>query len=129
MIEKTLIIQQYYHHHIPLVTLCGKSVKQSQTVRSRRFESSFLTWPRKPNTHVWEPSHPHNFSPFFSCCGTGPPPSTTEYADSAPACWPHENNVQCSKIVGWYVPRHGPIRYLSLLITIFLGMWLVRSNA
>ena len=27
--SKTLIIQQYYHHHIPFVTLCGKSVKQS----------------------------------------------------------------------------------------------------
>ena len=28
-------------------------VKQSQTVRGGRFESSFLTWPGEPNTHAW----------------------------------------------------------------------------
>ena len=65
MVEKTLIIQQYYHHHIPLVTLCGKSVKQSQTVRGGRFESSFLTWPGKPNTHIWGTTPPTWLFPFL----------------------------------------------------------------
>jgi len=62
---------------VPLLTLCGKRVKQSQTVRSGRFESNLLTWPGRPNTHVWEPSHPHDFSPFFPGCGSGSPTSTT----------------------------------------------------
>ena len=65
MIEKTLIIQQYYHHHIPLVTLCGKSVKQSQTMRSGRFESSFLTLQGKPNTHAWGMKSPTQLFPFL----------------------------------------------------------------
>ena len=56
----------HHHHHFSLLTLCGKRVKQSQTVRSGRFESNLLTWPGRPNTHVWEPSHPHDFSPFLS---------------------------------------------------------------
>ena len=53
----------------------------------------------KPNTHAWERSHPHNFSLFFSCSGTGPPPSTTS------------TTTLHLLTVGWYVPRHGPIRY------------------
>ena len=41
-----------YPHHLPLLTLCGKRVKQSQTVRSGRFESNLLTWPGRPkHTH------------------------------------------------------------------------------
>ena len=44
-------------------------------------------------------SHPRNIFPFFPVRGSGPPPSTTEYGYSAPTCWPHENNVQCSKRV------------------------------
>ena len=31
----------------------------------------------RPNTHVWEPSPPHDFSPFFPGCGSGSPTSTT----------------------------------------------------
>ena len=65
MVEKTLIIQQYYHHHITLVTLCDKSVKQSQTMGRGRFESSFLTWPGKPNTHVWGTTPPTQLFPFL----------------------------------------------------------------
>ena len=83
-------------------------VKQSQTVRGGWFESSLLTWPGEPNTHVWKSSRPHNFSPFFSSSGTGPPPSTT---DSAPACWPHENEVQCSKRV-----RHRSTRWSNQVL-------------
>ena len=44
------------------------------------------TCPGEPNAHVWEPSHPHNFSPFFPVRGSGSPFPTTEYADSAPVC-------------------------------------------
>ena len=67
----------HHHHHLLLLTLCGRRVKQSQTVRSGRFESNLLTWPGRPNTHVWEPSHPHDFSPFFPGCGSGSPTSST----------------------------------------------------
>ena len=69
-----------HQHHVSLLTLCVKRVKQSQTLRSGRFELNLLTWPGRPNTHVWEPSHPHDFSPFFPGCGSGSPSSTTEYA-------------------------------------------------
>ena len=47
-------INHVHHPHLSLLTLCGKRVKQSQTVRSGRFESNLLTWPGRPNTHVWE---------------------------------------------------------------------------
>src|SRR6185503_372581 len=83
-----------HHHHLSLLTLCGKRVKQSQTVRSGRFKSNLLTWPGRPNTHVWEPRHPHDFSPFFLGCGSGSPSSTTEYDDSAPTCARMRNDVQ-----------------------------------
>ena len=43
----------HYHHHLSLLTLCGKMVKQSQTMRRGRFESNLLTWPGRPNTHAW----------------------------------------------------------------------------
>ena len=53
MVVKTLIIQQYYHHHISLVTLCSRSVKQSQCLWAAEwFESSLLTLQVKPNTHA-----------------------------------------------------------------------------
>src|SRR6185437_16070031 len=42
-----------HHHHLSHFTLCGKRVKQSQTMRSGRFESNLLTWPGRPNTHAW----------------------------------------------------------------------------
>ena len=45
--------QIHHHHHLPLLTLCGRRVKQSQTMRSVRFESNLLTWPGRPNTHAW----------------------------------------------------------------------------
>ena len=67
----------HHHHHLSLLILCGKRVKQSQTMRSGRFESNLLTWPDRPNTHVWKPSHPHDFSPFFPGYGLESPASTT----------------------------------------------------
>ena len=69
--------QHIHHHHLSLLTLCGKRVKQSQTVRIGRFESNLLTWPGRPNTHAWEQSHPRNSSLQFPLHGTGPPPSST----------------------------------------------------
>ena len=74
-------------------------VKQSQTVRSGRFESGLLTWPGEPNTHAWGTPSPTWLFPFFPVRGSGALPSTTEYAYSAPACCAHENKVQCSKRV------------------------------
>ena len=46
-------INHIHHHHLSLLTLCSRRVKQSQTVRSRRFESNLLTWPGRPNTHTF----------------------------------------------------------------------------
>ena len=45
--------QIHHHHHLPLFTLCGRRVKQSQTMRSGRFKSNLLTCPGRPNTHAW----------------------------------------------------------------------------
>ena len=42
-----------HHQHLSLLTLCGKRVKQSQTVRSGRFESNLLTWPGRPKHTHW----------------------------------------------------------------------------
>ena len=55
-------------------------------------ESSFLTWPGEPNTHVCEPSHPYNFSPFFPVQGFEAPSPTTESDHSAPVC-PDKNKT------------------------------------
>src|SRR6185437_2437885 len=64
------------HNTVALITLCGKEIKQSQTVRSRRFESNLLTWPGRPNTHVWNTvgSFPNSRLPFFPACGYGHSP-------------------------------------------------------
>ena len=89
---KTIIfyhpINHIHHHHISLLTLCGKRVKQSQTVRSGRFESNLLTLQDRPKhtSRGYSQSHTCNISPFFPGCGSGSPSSTTEYDDSAPAC-------------------------------------------
>ena len=40
-------------------------VKQSQTVRGGQFESSLLTWPGKPNTHIWGTTPPTQLFPFL----------------------------------------------------------------
>ena len=59
------------HNNIALITLCGKVIKQSQTMRSGRFESNLLTWPGRLNTHVWNTvgSFPNNRLPFIPACG------------------------------------------------------------
>ena len=119
-------ISQIHHHHLSLLTLCGKRVKQSQTVRSGRFESNLLTWPGRPNTHVWEPSHPHDFSPFFPGCGSGSPSSTTEHDDSAPAC-ARMRKRRSKKVKIKSTSRSNQV--LKLTDYHILGMCLVRSNA
>ena len=72
-------INHVHHPHLSLLTLCGKRVKQSQTVRSGRFESNLLTWPGRPKhtSRGYSQSHTCNFSLQFSPHGTGPPPSST----------------------------------------------------
>ena len=69
----------HHHHHLSLLTLCGKRVKQSQTVRSGRFELNLLTWPGRPNTRMGidVSLRPRDFSPFFPGCGSGSPTSST----------------------------------------------------
>ena len=59
-------INHVHQPHLSLLTLCGKRFKQSQTMRSGRFESNLLTWPGRPNTHVSEhrrvvPKQPFTF--------------------------------------------------------------------
>ena len=60
----------HHHHHLSLLTLCSRRVKQSQTVRSGRFESNLLTWPGRPNTHAWGSTSrfAHATFPFNSRC-------------------------------------------------------------
>ena len=72
-------INHIHHHHLSLLTLCSRRVKQSQTVRSGRFESNLLTWPGRPKhtSRGYSQSHTCNISPFFPGCGSGPPTSTT----------------------------------------------------
>ena len=73
-------INHILHHHLSLLTLCSRRVKQSQTMRSGRFESNLLTWPGRPKhtSRGYSQSHTCNSSLQFPLHGTGPPPSTTE---------------------------------------------------
>ena len=94
----------------------------------RPIRIEFLTLQGKPNTHAWGAKSPTQYFPFLSGLWIRATPSTIEYGYSAPTCWPHENDVQCSKRVRVKsTPRSN--QELCLPITIFLGMWLVRSNA
>ena len=80
---------QIHHHHLPLLTLCGKRVKQSQTVRSGRFESNLLTWSGRPNTRMGTES-PTRLFPFLS--GLWIRVTHLDYKNPLPACaflYPH----------------------------------------
>ena len=55
------------------------SCRERRTIPNR-----ISTWPGEPRPHVWEPSHPHNISPFFPVRGSGAPSPTTESDHSAP---------------------------------------------
>ena len=55
------------------------SCRERRTILNR-----ISTWPGEPRPHVWEPSHPHNFPPFFLVRGSGTPSPTTEPDVSAP---------------------------------------------
>jgi len=128
--------QIHHPHHLPLFTLCGKKVKQSQTVRSGRFESNLLTWPGRPNTHAWGSTSrfAHATFPFNSrCTEQAHRPRLQESTIRrrvvsllAPACGRMRTTF---KDGGEVCSSLGAIQYLSLPITIFLGMWLVRSKA
>ena len=130
-----------HHHHLSLLTLCGKRVKQSQTVRSGRFESNLLTWPGRPNTHAWgSTSHfAHVTFPFNSRCTEQAhrprlQESTPRYgAGSWASLHPHVAAwEQCSKTVGsmfrpwcnpvlkltdYYISRHVISMFKSLTTT------------
>ena len=84
LIHTTRLIINIFH----LLLYVTEIVKQSQTVRGGRFELSLLTWPGEPNTHVWEPSHPHNFSPFFPVRGSGSPAQSTRGPRTADTAGP-----------------------------------------
>jgi hypothetical protein len=65
---------------VPLITLCGRSIKQSQLLWETN-DSNWISQPCKANlTHTPRApkGHPSNFSPFFLGCGSGSPSPTTE---------------------------------------------------
>ena len=129
---KTIIfyhpINHIHHPHLSLLTLCGKRVKQSQTVRGGRFESNLLTLQGRPKhtSRGYSQSHTCNISPFFPGCGSGSPSSTTEYDDSAPAC-ARMRKRRSKKVKVKSTCRSNQV--LKLTDYHILGMCLVRSNA
>ena len=72
-----------FHLLLYVADILSTLIDREQRPRPIRIE--FVTLQANLTHTYGEPSHPHNSSPFFSCHGTGPPPSTTEYQDSAPA--------------------------------------------
>ena len=106
-----------------------ENIKQSHAVRGRRFWIEFQ--PGQGNldhTHGDRlRSHPRYCSPFFPACGSGTPPRLQSPTTLHPYVWTKINLLlpRGCKVV----PLADLIRYLSLPITIFLGMWLVLSNA
>ena len=118
--------QIYHHHHRPLLTLCGRRVKQSQTVRSGRFESNLLTWPGRPNTHAWGSTSRFAHATFplsFRVVDQGHPPRLQESTPGVrllvpahvAACEPSSKRVrekstprfdQVLKLTDYHIPRH-----------------------
>src|SRR6185436_9880814 len=113
-----------------LLLCVTENIKQSHAMRGGRIRIEFQ--PGQGNldhTHGDRlRSRPRYFSPFFPVRGSGTPSPTTESDHSAPVRPDKKINLLlpggCE-----IVPLAGPIRYFSLPITIFLGMWLVLSNA
>ena len=106
---KTIIFHhptsQIHHHHLlPLLTLCGRRVKQSQTVRSGRFKSNLFTWPGRPNTthgdrRLASPTRLFSFLSGLWIRVThldykNPCHSTSGCEPSCTRIWPHVNPVQ-----------------------------------
>ena len=108
-----------------LLLYVAENVKQSQTVRSRRFKSSFLTLQGKPNTHVWGTKSPTTFPLSFPSVNQGHPPRLQSTAILHPHVALILDFIQ-KRVRVKSTPRSN--RVLCLPITIFLGMWLVRSN-
>ena len=84
-------IHSYYHHYLPLVTLCSRSVKQSHWSWAAADSNRVLNLAGKPNTHAWEAKSPTQHFPFLS--GSWIMITHLDYR-AAPACWPHENFIQ-----------------------------------
>ena len=71
---------------VPLLTLCGKSVKQSHCPwAAEQFESILLTLQGKPNTHAWGAKSPTQHFPFLLVSRDRPTTLDYKYDDSAPA--------------------------------------------
>ena len=96
---KTIIfyhpINHLHHHHLSLLTLCGKRVKQSQYLWEAD-DSNQICEPGQANlTHTyWELCHPHDFSAFFLVYGFRSFPSTIESDHSAAAWRDHPERLQ-----------------------------------
>ena len=54
MVEELISSNHIKHRFVPLLTLCGKGIKQSQFPRETDdSESNFQPCKGKPNTHAW----------------------------------------------------------------------------
>ena len=54
MVEELISFNHIEHCFVPLITLCGKGIKQSQFPRETDdSESNFQPCKGKPNTHAW----------------------------------------------------------------------------
>ena len=54
MVEELISSNHIKYHFVPLLTLCGTGIKQSQFLRETDdSESNFQPCKGKPNTHAW----------------------------------------------------------------------------
>ena len=75
MVEELISSNHIEHCFVPLLTLCGKGIKQSQFSRETDdSESNFEPCKGKPNTHAWSTieSLPSNRLPFIPVRGSVP---------------------------------------------------------
>ena len=130
---RELISSNHIEYHIvPLLTLCGKGIKQSQYLwETDDFESNFQPCKGKPNTHAWNTveSLPSNYLLLIPVRGSGLlSPTTENHHISIPVVLQHKNNFLSLRESGRYV--HLPGRSVTRLTAYHIyGMWLVLSNA
>ena len=114
-----MVENNYFFYHstifiiiiVPLLTLCGKNVKQSHCPWAvERFESSLLTLQGKPNTHAWGAKSPTQHFPFLLVSRDRPTALDYEYNDSAPAdggvVCPTPRYNQVLKLTDYHISRH-----------------------
>ena len=96
---------------VPLLTLCGKSVKQSHCPWAAEwFESILLTLQGKPNSQAWGAKSPTQHFPFLLVSRDRPTALDYKYDDSAPAnggvVCPTPRSNQVLKLTDYHISRH-----------------------